>query len=270
MSGAGIARLRELNSITEPKRRSEVVFVLPAYNEEAGIGGLLGAMEQVMVDSQLPWRVLVVNDGSKDRTAEILRENIGRIPLTIVEHPKNTGLGSTIRDGLRIASESIRDEDVVVTMDADGTHAPGLSPRMVSMIQEGYDLVIASRYQPGARVIGLSWFRTLMSVGASWVFRIALPIPGVKDYTCGFRAYRGSALKAMHREYGDRFVEMEGFHCMADILIKCGKRGFLCGEVPMILRYDLKGGASKMPVWTTVGQTLLLLLRRRFTASQPR
>jgi dolichol-phosphate mannosyltransferase len=258
------------NSLAGAKRQGEVIFVLPAYDEEANMAGLLNSIEQAMVDGRLPWRVIAVNDGSRDRTAEILDKYQAAIPLTIFDHPVNLGLGPTIRDGLRLASEAIEDGDIVITMDSDGTHSPGLVPRMVSLIREGHDVVIASRYREGARVFGLNGFRTLMSIAASWLYRLALPIPGVRDYTSGFRAYKGASLKAVHRLYGEKLVEMTGFHCMADILIKCGRAGLICGEVPMILRYDLKGGESKMPVWKTVRQTLMLLLRRRFSSWEPK
>jgi dolichol-phosphate mannosyltransferase len=257
------------NSAFSGAKRGEVVFVLPAYNEEANMGGLLNSIEQAMVDGQIPWRVIAVNDGSQDRTSQILSEYQSEIPLTVFDHAVNQGLGPTMRDGLRIAADSLADEDIVITMDSDGTHSPGLVPRMVSLIREGHDVVTASRYRQGARVVGLNWLRTLMSIGASWLFRLALPIAGVRDYTCGFRAYKGKSLKAVQRLYGDKLVEMDGFHCMADILIKCGRAGLICGEVPMILRYDLKRGASKMPIFKTVGQTLLLLIRRKFTREQP-
>ena len=274
--GASMAKSPELapkpsdladSPLAGARRRSEVIFVLPAYNEEANLAGLLSSIELAMVEGQLPWRVIAVNDGSKDRTGEILSHCQSSIPLTVFEHSLNQGLGPAIRDGLRLAADSMDDGDIVITMDSDGTHVPGLVPRMVSLIREGHDIVIASRYRPGARVFGLSGFRTLMSNAASWIFRLALPIPGVRDYTCGFRAYSGASLKKMQRLYGDKLVEAAGFHCMADILIKCGQAGLICGEVPMILRYDLKGGASKMPVWKTVGQTLTLLLSRRFSSS---
>lgn len=258
------------NPLAGARRRGEVIFVLPAYNEEANLAGLLQSIEQAMADGQLPWRVIAVNDGSKDRTGEILAQWQSAIPLTVFDHQVNQGLGFTVRDGLRIAADSMDDGDIVIVMDSDGTHSPGLVPRMVSLIREGHDIVIASRYRPGARVFGLSGLRLVLSNGASWIFRMALPIPGVRDYTCGFRAYSGASLKKVHRLYGDKLVEMSGFHCMADILIKCGKAGLICGEVPMILRYDLKGGASKMSVWKTVGQTLGLLLRRRFSSSWAR
>lgn len=246
------------------KKRSQVIVALPAYNEESNIGNLIDRIEQAMIDANLPWRLVVVDDGSRDRTYSILQDYQKRVPLTIGKHEVNQGLGPTIRDALEMAANMAADNDVIVTMDADESHPPGLIPRVAARVHEGHDVVIASRYQPGARVCGLSAFRTWMSNGASWLFRLALPIPGVKDYTCGFRGYSGRALKQVQKHYGPKLVEMAGFHCMADILIKCGKLGLICGEVPFILRYDLKQSQSKMKVWKTVGQTLMLLLRRRF------
>jgi len=152
-------------------------------------------------------------------------------------------------------------------MDADNTHPAGLMVRMVHRIIEGNDLVIASRYRRGARVVGLSRFRKLMSIGARVLFTLVFPIPGVRDYTCGYRAYRAAVLQEAFRRYGDAFIEQRGFQCMADILLRLGRMRVLMTEVPMILRYDLKGGDSKMRVGTTVGQTLKLMIKRRFETS---
>ena len=135
---------------------------------------------------------------------------------------------------------------------------------MVQMVREGHDVVIASRYRPGARVVGVSLPRRFTSYGASWLFRILFPTPGVRDYTCGFRAYRGQVLTSAVSRYGSRFVEAQGFQCMVDILLKLRKLDVIFGEVPMILRYDLKLGSSKMRVARTIWQTLSLLLKRRF------
>ena len=154
------------------------------------------------------------------------------------------------------------------------TNAPAIPPqitiaaedynRMVRMIQEGHDVVIASRYQPGSRVYGLSLQRRFISYAASWLFRIVFPTQGVRDYTCGFRAYRGPVLAAAIAKHGDKIVEVEGFQCMVDFLLKLRKMNVIFGEAPMLLRYDLKLGDSKMRVVRTMRQTLLLMLKRRF------
>jgi dolichol-phosphate mannosyltransferase len=246
----------------------KVIVVLPAYNEQANISGLLQSISENLSDACLDFQIIVVNDGSSDRTAEILKEQAAQLPLKVYTHDQNQGLGPTIRDGLGYANQISNSKDVIVTMDADETQSPGLILRMVRMIQEGHDVVIASRYQPGARVIGLSLHRRLISYAASKLMRVVFPIRGVRDYTCGYRAYRGDALsKALHA-YGDRFVDQDGFQCMVDILLKMRRvPNLVFGEVPLILRYDLKQGESKMRLFRTARKTLLLLLDRRLGPS---
>lgn len=244
---------------------AKVLVVLPAYNEEKGIGPLLTSIDEALDEAGIGHEIIVVDDGSSDRTGAILADRQRTMPsLFVAAHDGNKGLGVTIRDGLRVATQRSGARDVIVTMDADETHLPGLIPRMVQMVREGHDVVIASRYQRGSRVVGLSPFRKALSLGASMLIRRMFPIPGVRDYTCGFRAYRAAVLKAAFQDYGDRFVDQDGFQCMVEILLKLTKRRLVFGEAPMILRYDLKQGDSKMKVLKTSRATLRLLVRRRF------
>lgn len=246
---------------------SSLMLVLPAYNEMANLASLLGRCEEVFgLLRRLGYECsyVIVDDGSTDGTAEFLQEYRQKLPVTVITHDPNQGLGPTIRDGLKRASELADDDGIIFAMDADNTHPPGLMIRMTKMILEGSDIVIASRYRPGARVVGLSASRRLMSFGARLLFRAVFPIPGVRDYTCGYRAYRARALKAAFRCYGERFVEHRGFQCMADILLKLSRLDLIMNEAPMILRYDLKGGQSKMQVGATAWSTLKMILQRRF------
>jgi dolichol-phosphate mannosyltransferase len=148
-------------------------------------------------------------------------------------------------------------------MDADNTHTPGLIRNMIRVVREGADVVIASRYQSGSYIRGVPLHRKLLSLGARAMFQIFFPIPGIRDYTCGYRAYRASVLKEAFRRYGDDFVNQEGFQCMVDILLKLRRMDLIFREVPLILRYDLKEGASKMKVARTIGRTLGLIAQRR-------
>lgn len=242
----------------------KIFFALPAYNEEEGLPKLLEAFRAQMEASEYAYQVVIVDDGSTDRTLDVVREWSARIPIDLVKHEKNAGLGETIQDALYRAAELAGPDDIVVTMDADNTHPPEIIPGMVQAIGEGADVVIASRYRPGARVVGLSPLRKFMSQGARVLFQIVFPIPGVRDYTCGFRAYRASVLKAAFAKYGRRLAEEKGFASMAEILLKVSKlEGITFREVPMVLRYDLKGGASKMRVGSTVMKTLRMMKRLR-------
>jgi dolichol-phosphate mannosyltransferase len=244
---------------------AKVLVTLPAYNEEESLPELLERIGESFADSGLPYEVVIVNDGSKDATARIVEQYALQMPIRLVNHEVNKGLGITIRDGLREAAERADERDIILTMDADNTHPPGLIPHMVQMIHEGCDVVIASRFQSGSRVMGVPFNRHVLSIGARVLFTMLFPTRGVRDYTSGFRAYRVSVVREAFEKYGDDFVGETGFSCMADILLKLRKQGCLFGEAPLRLRYDLKGGESKMRVFNTIWLTLKLLGRQRFS-----
>ena len=246
------------------RRRQHVWIILPAYNEEENLPPLLDAIAGAMLESGLTYRVVLVDDGSRDRTAELARRAAEHMPLVLEQHEVNQGLGATIRDGLTKACELAEPGDVLVSLDADNTHNPHQIPAMVQKVREGFDVVIASRYRPGSRIRGVSLARRALSYWGGWLFRIALPIEGVRDYTCGYRAYRAGALADAIGDHGPGFFEQQGFQCMVDILLKLRRRPLLFTEVPLVLRYDLKGGESKMNVGSTIRDTLLLILKRRF------
>ena len=247
-------------------RPAKVIVALPAYNEEESLPELLERLGEAFADSNLPYEIVIVNDGSKDATASIVEQFALQMPVHLVNHSVNQGLGITIRDGLREAAERADNRDIIVTMDADNTHPPGLIPRMVQMIHEGCDVVIASRFEHGGTVTGVPLNRHLLSFGARILFTMMFPTKGVRDYTSGYRAYRVSVVREAFEKYGDNFVGETGFSCMADILLKLRKLGCVFGEAPLRLRYDMKGGESKMQVIKTIRLTLSLLFRQRFSS----
>jgi dolichol-phosphate mannosyltransferase len=241
----------------------KVLLTLPAYNEEAGLPPLLEAFRKQLETAPYSGQVVIVDDGSTDRTIEVIRSFSTNLSVELVVHPKNRGLGETIRDALRKSSELAHPGDIIVSMDADNTHSVDLIPEMVRLIAAGNDLVIASRYRKGSRVVGLSAFRQLTSYGARVLFQLVLPIPGVRDYTCSFRAYRAELVQSAFAQCSDQLVTERSFACMAEILVKVSKLKPKIAEVPMVLRYDQKGGASKMQVGPTILKTLRLAMRLR-------
>jgi dolichol-phosphate mannosyltransferase len=240
-----------------------IIVVLPAYNEAACIGDLLESFYDEIQEEDKGCKIIIVNDGSTDNTDEVVSSFKDRLNLELINHPQNRGLAEAVKTGLMCAVEQANTKDIIVTMDADNSHLPGLMYHMVRLIREGNDLVIASRYREGAQVRGLSVYRKLLSYGASCLFRAILPIRGVRDYTCGYRAYRASLIKKAFNEYGNKFISEPGFSCMVDILLKLRKYDPIVKEAPLILRYDQKKSISKMNVKNTVMQTLRLLIRTR-------
>jgi dolichol-phosphate mannosyltransferase len=237
----------------------KIKIVLPAFNEEECLQVLLDRISLSMQFYNWNVDVLVVNDGSTDNTSQIGHNYTGFAKVQVLDLNPNRGLAGAVRAGIDTALES-EHLDVVVILDADDSQNPYLIDKMVQLIAEGSDIVIASRYQTGARIKGLSLFRKSMSYGASILFRLFVGLEGVRDYTCGFRAYNVKTLREVSKKYGNNFITQKGFGCMLEILMKIGSEGAIINEVPMILRYDQKLGDSKMDVKKTVKQTLRLLL----------
>lgn len=235
--------------------------VLPAYNESKALKTLIPALASNLSEGWMKYHIYVVDDGSSDDTAKVVTKFSGE-NVSLLKHPKNQGLSEAINTGFKQALNESGNEDIIVTMDADNTHLPGLILRMARLIKEGHDVVISSRFVEGARVRGVPFRRAILSFASSWVFRLLFPIPGVKDYTCGFRAYRAGLLKQAVKKYGKGFIDQKGFACMVDILLKLRTLDPIIAEVPMILRYDLKPGKSKMNVGNTVDETLKLIAKR--------
>lgn len=236
-----------------------IAVVLPAFNEEKNLPGLFVRIQAAMTGAGLEYGIVLVDDGSTDGTRLVAEDWAARIPIRIYRHARNQGLGAALRDGLNAACDG--PWSIVVTMDADETHGPELIPAMVRLMAQGKDVVIASRYEPGARVEGLSAFRRLLSALASLLFRTLFPTAGVRDYTCGFRAYRAEALQTAMKACGGDLVTEQGFQCMAGILLKLRRLGLAFAEVPMVLRYDLKQSASKIKIVKTAGATLGMMAR---------
>jgi dolichol-phosphate mannosyltransferase len=240
-----------------------VRIVLPAFNEADNLPALLGALRDTMNDHHLAYEIILVDDASTDETAAVARRWADQLPLQLISHAVNLGLGGALRDGLTLALARCAERDIIVTMDADDTHQPGPILRMIRLIDEGYDVIIASRYQPGSRVYGVPALRRFMSRAASLLMRVLFPTRGVRDFTCGYRAYRATALRQAVARYGSGFLDQDGFQCMVDILLKLRSLDVLFAEVPLLLRYDRKSGKSKMNVARTARQTMSLLMRRR-------
>lgn len=235
----------------EGRSHARVRVVLPAYNEADSIFELLGRTASVLEDEGLDFSIIVVDDGSSDGTADEVARAPDSWHVTLVRHDANKGLGQAIQTGLRAALKRSDDDDVVVTLDADLTQDPKYIPRMLEKYREGADVVIASRYRRGSRVLGVSRLRKFLTWGARLFYGTLVHIEGVRDYSCGFRLYRAGTLRAAYERLGDDFVTEDGFAVMVEI---AGKLRHLArfAEVPFILRYDEKRTASKMVVLPTV------------------
>lgn len=235
--------------------------VLPAFNEESSLPGLLERLAAAARSERLI--VWVVDDGSSDGTAALVGAGVTGLDLRLVAHPHNLGLGQAVQTGLRAVLDAADPDDFVVVMDADDTHDPALIPRLRAALDRGADIAICSRFVSGGDDSSAPAYRRMLSRGAATVFRRTLRLDDVHDFTSGFRAYRLPLLVRAATHWGERLVEEQGFACMVELLLKLRHCHPVVTEVPLVLQYDRKRGASKLRLARTLRQYVTLLARDR-------
>lgn len=240
-----------------------ILILLPAYNEEESLPRLMPKLKETLEGMKEEYRIVVCNDGSSDKTQTMLESYAEKMPLEIIQHKINRGLGESCRDLFERASEITQPGDVIVRLDCDDTHEPEYIPSIVAKVRSGFDVVIASRFEPGGGQMGVSGYRAFISRSANLFMKIFFPISGLKEYSCGFRGYRAEKIKEAVRFYGNNFIQLKGlgFTCTLEKLVKLKLIGARFGEVPFMLRYDQKQSASKMvSSVTTLGYLVMTLL----------
>lgn len=255
---------------------NEITVMLPAFNEENDLEQLVCEWQllknKIVEEFSLALKIVVVNDGSKDNTQEIgarLQQEYDN--FTLVNHERNKGLGEAVKTGITYILNNCESSIYTCLMDCDNTHNPKYVLDMIQKMRaEAADVVIASRYQKGAEIKGVSKLRLLTSEGAKYVYSMFLRVKNVRDYTCGYRLYNNEMLQVAYKRFGDKLVEERGFSCMAELLYKLYACGAKFAEVPFELRYDFKNGASKMKVIKTSLDSFKLIRRLKGIQLQKR
>ena len=212
----------------------KVLVVVPTYNERDNLQLIADRLHAAVPDADL----LVVDDASPDGTGKIADEMAERCDWVHVLHREGkAGLGAAYVAGFGWARE--KDYDVVVEMDADGSHAPEQLPRLLAAL-ENADLVLGSRYVPGGEVVNWPKSRELLSRGGNAYTRAALRLP-LKDATGGYRAYRRTVLDSL--PLGE--ISSQGYCFQVDLAWQTWRKGYRVVEVPITF-VERERGESKM------------------------
>ncbi|MEU5390263.1 polyprenol monophosphomannose synthase [Streptomyces tibetensis] len=212
-----------------------ILVVVPTYNEADNITAVTSRLRSAVPHAHL----LIADDNSPDGTGKIADELAADDDHVHVLHrPGKQGLGAAYLAGFRWGME--RGYDVLVEMDADGSHRPEELPRLLAVLDRGADLVLGSRWVPGGRVVDWPASRRWLSRGGSAYSRLLLRLP-VRDVTGGFRAFRLRTLQGI----GLEDVESQGYCFQVDLLRRTVERGFRVAEVPITF-VERQHGASKM------------------------
>jgi len=179
-----------------PAEWSGFCVVIPMYNEEAGAEKCVRRVCAELADLTCSSRLIVVDDGSKDETGRILDGIAPQFPgLKVIHHARNSGYGAALRTG--VAAAAAAGFDYVLFMDSDLTNDPGDLPKFVRKMQEGYEVIKATRYSHGGGVSGVPFYRFAISAAGNCVARLLFGLP-LHDCTNGFRAVKAGLLLRTH------------------------------------------------------------------------
>lgn len=239
-------------------------FVFPAYNEKENLVQLLPKIHFFLKDKIRAYKIMIINDGSTDSTKNLKNLIKGSIPIDIISHEKNKGIGEVFKTAFSTIVRIGGNNDCMILMEADGTSDYTLIPELVSELESGNDVVIASRYAKGGAYKNFPLKRHIISLGANLILRTVFRNTHVKDYTIFYRGYRVSLLKKAVSRYGDRFITSKTFLANAEVLINLAKFTDNITEIPFVYSYDLKIGKSKMPLLKTLAEYVRFLIVKIF------
>jgi dolichol-phosphate mannosyltransferase len=221
--------------MTQPASATgRVLIVMPTYNERQNLEIMAGRIRESTPDADL----LVVDDNSPDGTGDLAEKLAETDPHVHVMHrTEKAGLGKAYIAGFTWALE--RGYDVIVEMDADGSHQPEHLPSLVGAV-DGADLSIGSRWVRGGKVVNWPKSREALSRGANIYTRVMLGL-AVRDATAGFRAYRAATLRTISLDQ----VESTGYCFQIDLTNRVAEAGLKIVEVPITF-VERVHGTSKM------------------------
>lgn len=211
-----------------------VLVLVPTYNERESLPGAIERLRVAVPHAD----ILVLDDNSPDGTGELADELAAADPHVRVMHrSEKAGLGAAYLAGFAWGLE--RGYELLVEIDADGSHPADVLPQMLDVAEEA-DVVIGSRYVPGGAVQNWPWHRQLLSRGGNLYIKALLGMP-VNDATAGFRVYRATTLHSI----GLDSVSSTGYCFQADLTWRATRQGLRVAEVPITF-VERELGESKM------------------------
>ena len=205
----------------------EIVVTIPAYNEEKTIGKLTSNINEVMKNNKYKYKILVIDDGSKDNTVKAAKKN-GAI---VFSHPKNYGLAETFKTEIEKCLDL--KADVIVHIDADAQYLPKEIPKLVNEIENGYDLVLGSRFKGKIEYMPL-----IKRFGNRAFSKVVSSVTKIKisDAQTGFRAFTKEVAKKVKITSNHTYTQEQ--------IIRAVKQKFRIKEVPIY--FAKRDGKSKL------------------------
>ncbi len=234
-------------------------LLIPTYNEEANLPGLAEDLRPYLASPDT-WLV-ISDDGSGDRTRAMVPELFHGERVVVLGDGTNHGPGHAFATGFKWILERAKDEDIVVTMEADRTSDIRILPDMLAIAELGYDLVLASVYAQGGGFQRTTFIRKFLSATANFIYRFVFDLK-VSTLSSFYRVYRVRSLRKAAERWPD-LIQESGFICMLELLIKLIRVDARVIEVPMVLASNKRIGRSRMKLMRTTLEYFRFLYRFR-------
>ncbi len=242
------------------KTRGLLWFVIPALNERENLPGLAQQLEPACTSLGEDFHVVLVDDGSTDGTGDLASELWGE-RCTVLRHPTNRGPGMAVKTGILHVLGGADDQDVLVTVEADGTSDFTILSPLLAFVRSGWDLALASPHARGGGIEGTRFHRIATSAVANILCRTLLGLGKMSTYSSFYRVHRIDLLRRLEQHYGENLIEEPGFGYAVEMLTKLVRLGARVAEVPMILDGKKRIGESRMRVLPTTLAYLRLFRR---------
>ncbi|MGB4704912.1 MAG: dolichyl-phosphate beta-glucosyltransferase [Candidatus Saccharicenans sp.] len=200
-------------------------IVIPAFNEEKRIGFTLFLIKDYLESRKIEAEVILVDDGSQDRTAEVAREVMADYPrFRLIQLPVNRGKGAAVRTGMLEASG-----ELILFTDADLSTPIEEMEKLLPLAREGYQVVIGSRALPGSEIKKRQgWLRERMGKFFNLLVRL-LVLRGFRDTQCGFKLFQREAARNVFSR-----LQTDGFAFDVEALVLALSAGYRVAEVPVV------------------------------------
>lgn len=216
---------------------SDSLIIIPTYNEASNIKKLIDHLMSLSISVD----ILIVDDGSPDGTADVIRDKMKQYPdkIYLIERNGKSGLGTAYVAGFKFALS--KGYNYICEMDADFSHNPDDIPRLIQPVKSGEaDIAIGSRYSKGISIVNWPLSRLILSYGANLYARFITGLP-IKDTTAGFKCIHSEVLEKINLDK----IRSNGYAFQIELHFRAWKSGFRLREISIIFR-EREEGVSKM------------------------
>jgi dolichol-phosphate mannosyltransferase len=246
--------------VAKKNRKNMIYFLIPVYNEHLNIEELNKNLVSILPSKE---KIFVfVDDCSTDNTIETIHNHFKNSNYNLIEKETNIGPGDSFNRGFEwILNNSENINDIIVTIEGDNTSDLSILPKMLSIADLGYDLILGSVYAQGGELNKTTFLRKILSFFANLIMRLTLNL-NVFTLSSFYRVYKISLISNI-KINNETIISEKGFLSKIEILIKAVKVGASIIEVPTTLLSQNRKGKSKMKIHKTLADYLKLILKSR-------